>query len=233
MVSVYLHGPKWFFGADASLMAFAALIAFCVAFAAFRLYRMTRERKYAFFTASFVLLTFSFLARAATDTLLEGLVYSVPEYLAGFIFLYGYVVHILLALTAYVVLIIITHKITDLRVIALLFFIMIPSMLLSGSYYLSFYGLSMILLAFIATAYYQNYKKVCSTASCLVFIAFVLLAFAQVQFLLEGFRIAALASVKPHLYVTAHITQATGFLFILFALIKTLLGPKTIGQKKQ
>jgi hypothetical protein len=223
MVNVYLHGPKWFFGADASLMAFAALIAFCVAFAAFRLYRMTDEKKYAFFTTSFVLLTFSFLARAAADTLLEGIVFSAPAHLAGLIFFYGYVLHILLALTAYAVLIIITHKITDLRIIALLFLIMIPSMLLSGSYYLSFYGLSMIFLAFIATAYYQNYKKVCSAASCLVFIAFVLLTFAQIQFLLEGVRILAFEAVRPYLYVTAHITQAAGYLLILFALIRTLL----------
>ena len=215
MVNVYLHGPKWFFGVDASLFAFAALIAICVAFASFRLYKMTKERKYAFFTASFVLLTLSFLSRAIADMLLEEVVMSVPANMAGLVFFYGYVLHILLALTAYLLLIIITYKITDKRIIALLFLVLVPSMLLSGSYYLSFYGLSTIFLAFIAAAYYQNYKKVCSTASCLVFISFVLLALAQVQFLLEA--------VKITFYVTAHITQAVGFLLILAALIKTLL----------
>ncbi len=215
MVNVYLHGPKWFFGVDASLVAFAALIAICVAFASLRLYRMTKERKYAFFTASFVLLTLGFLSRAVADILLEEIFMGVPANMAGLVFFYGYVLHILLALTAYLLLIIITYKITDKRIIALLFLVLVPSMLLSGSYYLSFYGLSTIFLAFIAAAYYQNYKKVCSAASCLVFISFVLLALAQVQFLLEA--------IKVTFYVSGHITQAVGFLLILAALIKTLL----------
>jgi len=223
MVSVYLHGPKWFFGADASLMAFSALIAFCVAFASFRLYRMTKEKKYAFFTASFILLTLSFISRALTDSILEEIMFSVPAQYAGLVFFAGYVTHILLALTAYLLLIIITHKITDKRIIALLFLVLVPSMLLSGSYYLSFYGLSVIFLAFISIAYFQNYRKVCSAASCLVFIAFVLLTLSQVQFLLEGIRILSLEIVRPYVYVAAHITQAVGYLVILFALVKTLL----------
>lgn len=221
MVNVYLHGPKWFFGADASLTACAALIAFLVAWWSLRLYNMTKEKKYAYFTASFALLTLSFLARAIADLLLEEVVIAVPANLAGLVFFYGYIAHILLALTAYILLIIITHKITDKRIIALLFLILIPSMLLSGSYYLSFYGLSMIFLAFIAAAYYQNYRKVCSAASCMVFIAFVLLAFAQLQFLLEGVRILMLEPVRAYFYVGAHITQALGFLLILIALLKT------------
>src|SRR3990172_9903106 len=101
MVSVHLQGPQWFFGADASLEAFAAVIAFCVAFASLRVYRVTREQKYGYFTASMALLTLSFLARAITDTLLEELLFTVPSELSGMIFFIGYVTHIILALVAY------------------------------------------------------------------------------------------------------------------------------------
>ena len=74
MVAIHLQGPVWFFGVDASLEAFATLIAFSVAIASFKVYRMTREKRFAYFTASFVLLTLSFLARAITDALLEEIV---------------------------------------------------------------------------------------------------------------------------------------------------------------
>ncbi len=215
MVNVYVHGPEWFFGTDAVLVAFSALIAFCVVLAASRLYRMTEERRYAFFTACFVLLTLSFLFRALTDSLLQKVFFEIPAHLTALVFFYGYVVSILLALTAYLILLIVTHKLKDKRIIALLFLILVPSMLLSGSYYLSFYGLSAIFLAFISASYFQNYKKVRSFASCSVFIAFLLLTLAQVQFLLEAVRIS--------FYVSAHITQAAGFLLILIALIKTLI----------
>ena len=223
MVNVYLHGPEWFFGVDASLETLATIIALFVAVASFKVYRMTREKKYAYFTASFVLLTLSFLARALTDSLLEDVfdkivgdqIFIIPQKYAPVLFFSGYVTHILLALAAYVILFLITHKITDKRVISLIFLILVPSMLLSGSYFLSFYGLSIIFLGFITYAYYQNYKKVCKLPSCFVFIAFLFLTIAQVMFLLE-------AVYKP-LYVVAHVTQAAGCVVLLFALIKTLL----------
>ncbi len=213
MVTVHL-GPKWFFGVDAGLEAFAALIAFFIAFASYRVYRLTKEKKYAHFTASFVILTLSFLIRAATDLILEGMLIKVPQTLTGIIFFTGYVAHILLALTAYLMLVIVTHKITDKRIIALLFLILVPSLLISGSYFLSFYGLSTIFLAFVALAYYQNYRKVCKAAACLVFIAFTLITLSQAMFLLEAFY--------DPFYVAAHVTQATGYLVLLFALIRTL-----------
>ncbi len=215
MVNVYIHGPEWFFGVDAILESGAALIALCVTLASFRIYLMTREKKYAYFTSSFGLLTLSFLSRAITDALLEDVFFKLPAEIAAKVFFTGYVAHILLALTAYVLLLIVTHKITDKRLIALLFLIMVPSLLLSGSYFLSFYGLSAIFLAFIALSYYQNYKKVCKATACLVFISFTLLTLAQVLFLLE--------TIYNFLFVAAHVTQAAGYLVILFALIKAML----------
>ena len=214
MVHVYLHGPEWFFGADASIEAFAALIAFFVAFAALRVYKMAKERKYAFFTASMILLTLSFLSRSIADILLEELVWEMPTTFGKVTFFIGYVAHILLALIAYVLLVIVTHKITDKRVIALLFTIMIPSMLLSGSYFVSFYGLSFILLAFITFSYFENCRKVRKTAARCVFIAFLLLTIAQALFLLEP--------LYSLLYVAAHVTQCAGYFALLFALIKSI-----------
>lgn len=214
MVAVHL-GPSWFFGVDAILEAFASLIALFVALASWRVYRMTGGKKYGFFTVGMFLLMFSFVSRAVTDALIEGIFLKVPEQLVKYVFLVGYVAHIFLALTAYLLLIIITHKIVDKKVIALLFFLVVPSMLLSGSYYLSFYGLSAILLAFVALAYFQNYQKVCSLSACFVFSGFVLLTFAQLLFLAE-------ILYKP-LYAGAQIVQAFGYLLLLIALVKTLL----------
>ncbi|MCX6708865.1 MAG: hypothetical protein NTW67_04445 [Candidatus Woesearchaeota archaeon] len=213
MVSVHL-GPSWFFGADACLEALASVIAFFVALASFRVYRLTKERKYGYFTVSMVLLTLSFLSRAVTDALMEEILFKVPARLVGSIFYAGYVAHILLALVAYLLLFMITHKLADKRVIALLFLILIPSLLLSGSYYMSFYGISALLLGFIALAYWQNYRKVCKLAACLVFASFSLLTVAQLLFLLE-------AHLKLF-YVAAELTQAAGYLLLLFALIKTM-----------
>ena len=213
MVTIHL-GPKWFFGIDASLEAFASLIAFCVTLTSYRIWKITKEKKYMHFTTSFLLLTLSFLTRAITDSLLEEIFVKIPAEYTGKVFFIGYVAHILLALIAYVTLFSVTHKIENKKVLTLIYLILIPSLLLSGSYFLSFYGLSAIFLSFITIAYYQNYKKVCKSSACLVFIAFTLLAFAQVFFLAE-------VMYKP-MYVIAHITQAIGYVVLLVALIKTI-----------
>ncbi len=211
MVNVHLHGPQWFLGTDASLEALAALTAFFVAFAAYRIYRMTKEKKYAWFMTSFVLLTLSFLSRALTDAILEELVFKIPSEVVEKIFYYGYVAHILLALIAYLILIIVTHKITDKRIIMLLLLTLVPSLLLSGSYYLSFYGLSTLFLAFVTLAYYQNYRKVRAITPCLVFVSFLLITLAQAQFLFDA--------VRQLFYVSAQITQAAGYLVLAIALL--------------
>ena len=71
MLNIYLARPEWFLGVDASLEAFAAIIALLIAFASYKLYRVTRERSYKYFLASFVLLGGSFLSRAVADAFLE------------------------------------------------------------------------------------------------------------------------------------------------------------------
>lgn len=210
MVNVHV-GPAWFFGVDAGLEAFAALIAFFVTVAALRLYRMTNESRYAYFTSSFALLTLSFLARAVTDFLLEDLIWHVPSAMTGKIFFYGYVTHIFLALAAYLTLFTITHKVTDNKITALLGLLLIPAMLVSGSYFISFYTISALFLAFITLAYHKNCKKVKTRSSCYVFYAFLFLTLAQIFFLFEAFK-------KP-MYVAAHISQALGYLTLLFSLL--------------
>ncbi len=212
MITATVKGPDWFFGVDACLEALAALAALLVFWQAYRIYKATKEKKYGYFAASFALLTLSFLSRSAADALIEGLFNVNVEQHAATIFIVGYLSHIILALIAYLILVAITYKITDKKIIALLLLTLLPSML-SKSYYLSFYGLSVIYLAFISMAYWKNWSAVRTKSACLVFWAFLLMTIAQIQFLL---------AVNTSVYVSAHITQAAGYVLLLFALIFTL-----------
>lgn len=211
MVSVHL-GPTWFFGVDAGLEALTAVVAFCVVVAALRVFQFTREKKYGYFTLAFGLLTLSFLSRAVADLLIEELLWKLPQELIAKIFLFGYVSHIFFAIAAYLILLVLTYKIEDARVVTLIGLLLIPALLLSGSYFLSFYIISALMLGYIALAYYHNFKRVCSMPSCLVFWAFVFLFLAQVLFLCE--------IVHDYWYAAAHIVQACGYLLMLIALLR-------------
>lgn len=211
MVSITLQGPPWFFGVDATLEAIIAVIAFFVTVASLRVWRVTKEPKYGWFTASFGLLTLSFLSRALTDTIVEELLFACPKEYLPMVFYFGYLTHIVLALIAFIMLFTVTHKIENKSVVALLYLILIPSLILSSSYFLSFYGISFAILLFITIAYYLNYKKVQNVPSGMVFVAFLLLTLAQAFFLFEA--------VNDWWYVFAQASQAMSFVLLLLALL--------------
>lgn len=214
MLNIYLPRPEWFFGVDATLELCAGVIALLIALASFKLYRVTHERSYKYFLASFILLGGSFLSRAVADAFLAQHFLQVPSKIVGLIFFAGYMGHIFLALAGYLLLIASTYKIEDKRLILMMFLLLIPALALSGSYFLSFYVMSIILLIFVAWSYGQNYRKVRSPTSALVFGAFVLLTLAQPQFILD--------MLSNSWYVTAHVTQALGYVVLLVALLRIL-----------
>ncbi len=214
MLNIYLPRPDWFFGLDAGLEAFAGIIALLIAYASYKLYKSTDERSYKYFLASFLLLGVSFLSRAVADAFLGKVFFVAPVKFIAWVFFLGYIGHIFSALAAYILLVASTYKINDKRLLVMLFLIMIPALFLSGSYFLSFYVISAILLVFITWAYLQNFRKFRSTTSCLVFLAFLLLTLAQPQFILDA--------VSDVWYVTAHATQGLAYLVLLVALLRIL-----------
>lgn len=237
MVSVQLQTPPWFFGVDATLELAAALTALLVLWASYRVYRLTGDKTHKYFTFAFFLLTLSFFSRALTDALLENLLFiHVPQAYLGLIFYLGYVAHIFLAIAAYIIIFALTHKLYDRKILVFLFLIIAPSLLLSGSYFISFYGLSAVFLAFITYAYYQNYRKVHTGTSCLVFIAFAFLTATQLIFLCESILPLYIGhmpgmydfavSLKHRTYVAAQAAQAAGYFTLFVALLRTLLRKK-------
>lgn len=225
---VQINSPTWFFGIDALFEIATAIIAILVAITALKLYRYTKTGEFKLFSISFGMMSLGFLARAAADIIVERLIHFSPNVVKAMpalpgisrtaaVFIAGYMTHIILVLSAYLLLIILTYKITKRRLMMLLFFLTVPSLLLSGSYFLSFYGLSTILLAFIVFGHYSKCKEV--KKGKLVTIAFSLLAIAQPLFVFTALNVLV-KSTKEMLYVGAHTLQILGFICILIALFK-------------
>ncbi|RLE45493.1 hypothetical protein DRJ22_04245 [Candidatus Woesearchaeota archaeon] len=224
MVLIQVNSPNWFFGVDCFLELGASLITFLVFLVAIKVYKFTKQKRYFFLAGSFLLLSGSFAARALTDLVIEGLIPARVEYLvtkapvlqgffpgAGNFLVYaGFVTHIMLALTSYLILVILTNKIQSKALMLLLFATILPQVLISGSYFLSFYYLTTVMLCFISFAFLRNCFRQKGVTSLLVSIAFILIAFAQIQFLL--------ATLNTLFHVSAHITQFIGYVILLAAL---------------
>lgn len=233
-MNVQVNSPSWFFGVDASFEIIAAIIAFLVAFVAWKVYRITDERKQRTFSLSFLFLSIAMIIRACTDIIVENLIKWSPKLVqtlptapvegmsrTAFIFITGYITHILLTISALLLLATVCYKIKDRAFIIMLFLLTLPAILISGSYFLSFYGLTFVLLLFITYSYYRNCIKLKRKKLCLLVTSgFGLITLAQPQFVLTAARILP-ESVRELMYVGGHATQIIGYLILLIALIKT------------
>ncbi|MBW3018665.1 hypothetical protein KY329_00570 [Candidatus Woesearchaeota archaeon] len=231
MVSVQIVSPTWFFGLDGSFELIAAVIAFVVALTALKIWRMTRERPHGWFSASFLLMAIGLAVRGVADLAIEKVVTCAPairEALpavpgmsrTAFVFLAGYLSNIILTLAAYVILVCLAFKIRDKAIALLLLLLIIPTMMISASYFLNYYWLSTILLAFITLGHYRHYRE--TKKGRVVTLAFLFLALAQVQFVISALS-ALVPLARDIIYVTAHSTQILGFLMILLAYLRTVL----------
>jgi len=231
MVHVQISSPKWFFGLDGSFELIAAVITLIVAIAAWKIWRMTKERRHGWFSLAFIFLSAGMAARGIADLVIEKVVTCAPalrEALpaapgmtrTAFVFIAGYLSNILFTLVAFIILVCLAFRIRDKAIALLLFLLVIPTLMISASYFLSYYWLSMILLAFIAFGHYRHCRE--TKKGKTVTMAFIFLGLAQVQFMLSAVN-ALTPFVKDIVYVTAHSTQILGFLMILLAFIKTIL----------
>ena len=132
------------------------------------------------------------------------------------VFYIGYGLHILATIFAFLTLFILANRINNPRLVLLLYLMVFPLIYYSGSYFMSFYVSTTIITGLIALTYFQNLlkspKKKFSTIC--VFIAFLMLFLAHLQFLLSKFN---------HLfYISAGVTQLAGFVLFLITIIKVL-----------
>ena len=218
MVTAIFNGPTWFFGVDSVFEALSSIVSLSVFIASMKMYFLTKEKKYRYFSLAFALLTLSFLIRMVTDLVVhtkfsqsfENIMQNLVS--TSKIFIIGYICHIVLTLVAYIILLSFVFQIRNKKSFTLFLSLLLVLILFSGSYYLSFYFSSLIMLIFITHYYLKNYVQAATTPKLLVFISFGLLALAQLQFLLQLFH--------GLFYVTAFITQLLGYFTLLLTIIR-------------
>jgi hypothetical protein len=225
-----VFSPAWFHGADTLLEIFSGIVAMLVAMAGYRAYKLAKDKKYFYFSAAFVFITLSFLARAFTTLYFvfsnldnvpgAGVAQSLgqPLFGAANIFVAGRLVYVLLVLFAYLILLLLSMrpagKHTDGRLIALLSIFVILFSVLSYSSALAFHLVALTFLVFVTANFLNNYRRKKSLTTKLIFLAF---AAMTVECLLWLF-----AAYNSHsfLVIAAYLARAISYLLLLFALVR-------------
>lgn len=217
-MTLLLNGPYWFRGIDAVLGIVYIVVTLLIALLSYRAYKHTEEKKYYYFTCAFGLMSLAFFLYSLTTLLLvTHISTTLTNLLSQFDF--AFLIHMFLIFAAYTILLVITLKIQQKKVIILLAALMFLFTVFAYQYYLKFHIISFLLLFFLAHQFWTNYLEKKNQNAKLVAIAFYLLTCAQIFYI----------GILYHelFYVIADIIQLFGFLVLFYMFLRVVYHGRT------
>lgn len=231
MFSLFLT-PEWFKGYDLLFEGISLIIALLIASYSWKIYSINRERKYAYFSLAFFLISLAFVFKMLT----QGLVYYTPlrnaatqilgpavgRGVSGAInyselfYRCGFFLYMVTMLGAWLLIFFNSQKKEDrlrkyyeVSQIALFVYLILLISVVSNFKYTVFYLTSSVILSMTVLNYYKNYLNTSRNWNAfLVMLSFLLILFSNIclifEFVFQGF------------YVVGELLLLAGFLSLLY-----------------
>ncbi|RJQ16946.1 hypothetical protein C4573_02695 [Candidatus Woesearchaeota archaeon] len=209
--------PLWFQGFDIALEIIFAVITIAVSIIAFKLYRLTSERRIKLLATSFLLMALAYVVLFITNIATLVTVVKAPvifwESLQKLIILnnvgvYLYIVLFLAGLTAILYM---TLNVYQTRIYWLLLLPLLIALVFILNKLFLFYIFSSLILIFIVWYYFKCFRVNRHTSNTIIFVAFFFLFLGRVHFIF---------SINNALfYVLGHFLELIAYLLILFNLL--------------
>ncbi len=220
--------PVWFNGWDIIFDTVSLIVAILIAAYSWRVYRLRKENKFAYFSLAFVLVALGLLAKSFTssvlyflpvrDTVLEVLKPAVGPRLSysGLYYRAAFFLQMVLMLGAWLLIFFISqksrdrlHKFHEVAQIALFVYLILLISIVSNFRYFVFYLTSAVLLGLIVLNYYKNYLNTGQNRNAYL----VMLSFL---FILIGNIFFVFVFLLPGIYVLGEALVLFGFLLLLY-----------------
>ncbi len=222
----YVFGPTWFYGIDYIFDLVSVIVGLLISYVAYKTYRYTSQKKYFYFSASFFLVALAFISKIlatipvySKELKVEtvGLVTVTSQAInkVTWINQFGISIARLIMLFAFLILVLVSLKIKDKKIILLLIYLLIISTTLVSASYIVFHVTLFLMLGILFLSYRRNYLKVKSLNAKMVMYSFFALLLSQVFFIFEG--------LVKNFYVVGESIQLVGYLMLLIAMIRMLL----------
>ena len=226
-VIINFKGPTWFYGMDAVIQLFGAIVALTLAFYGYKAYKLSKDRKYLLFTIAFLLLSLDLIIYALLIPAAFAYYTFYSDVYVGFLLQAARMLNFLFiaaTLLAYTLLIAVYSKIDRADTIAL---VSVMTIIISGFIYRfqSFTGfnlVSVLLLTFIMAYTCHNCITRKTKSATSVFVAFILIALGHLFFVGAG--------ISPVAFLLGHLLQLAGYSSLLIGLIY-MIGKKKNGKK--
>ena len=240
-MDIVIYSPVWFFGYDSIAEIISMVILFIIGFYARKIYLLTQEKKYKHLSLTFMLLGIAFFAKSLTTWIIYREWVEHELYIGKIIELYtlynfGYLLHVLLSLAAYMLLLLLFWDIKDRRVVSLFLVFIVIAALFASKAYISFHIISFILLCYLTWEFWKNAHRMRKAQQpvkrsarqsrtsakeqqakthlqtpYMVFGAFLIITLSQLVFLFM--------TGTPVLYVAGEVVQLIGYLLLLATLL--------------
>lgn len=210
MAVTYYFAPAWFITFSIVFEALFALILIAISLTSYRFYKVSRQEKLRLFSFAFGSIALYYIIKSLINANLIASE-SIPKAKLLDLGQLSLVAHIFFMLAGLMILIYLTLNVKNNRLFTLLTLIVFLTAFMSRNSVVIFHVISSVLLGFISLHYYESYKKKPHQGNLLVFIAFLLLLLAHLDFI---FSIS-----NPIFFVIGHFIEFTSYLLFLINLI--------------
>ncbi len=220
-----IFAPKWFYGVDIIFEIFIIVVALLISYYSYKLYTVSKKKEHKYFHIFFIMIAISLAFKIMTnfDLYFEVLktmhigsiqIQYVSKSLSS-IYRFGglFAYRLLTALFAYGLYMLAYKKRDKKDIFIFSYFIFVLAFFSYYSYFL-FHVTMIILLTFVSSYYWKNYRKVKTRDAMLVASGFSMLALAHIIF--SAVQIALV------LYVVAETVMLAGFIMLLGALVSVI-----------
>jgi hypothetical protein len=223
-----ISGPQWFYGLDYYFEIIAFLITFIISIYSMRIFFLTWERKYLYFTLAFLSIAGSFAIRAPMDWFIyRNLLPNVPNVANAVSILLtppelhglAILLSILFLLSGFLLLAALYLGVKDPKMIIGLEALLILIVVFQGFLFRTIedfiviaHIFMIVMLVMIVFHQYHHFRKRRSTNSLLVFIALASLLLAHLSYLLIPY-------LNENLYGVGHGLQLLGYVMLLVNMV--------------
>lgn len=214
--------PLWFGISEIIIQLIFMLVTFFIAFFAYKVYRISRQKSLFLFSLAFIAVSFGYFIEALFNYLLFlGVrtthllpVFSGTTQPVFQLSILAIGLHMLFMVSGLALLSYVTLKERGIKVLTLLLSLSLVGLVMSAHIGVTFYLITSIFLLFITAQYFQRHARKPTTNSLMVFLGFGMLFLGTVQL--------AFASTLDLLYISGYFISLFGYLLLLANLLRVI-----------
>ncbi len=221
-MAIYINSPQWFQGIDSIIELLSLIVAFMISFMGYKVYKLIKQKKYAYFSTAFFLIGLSYIFKIISELAIY--VKEVQHKIIGpflfsqtvlepvtWIHVYSHATFRLLSAFAILILLAVALNITNKQTLLLFTYFIAAITLISNYAQFIFHLTQAVMLGILVLHFYDNYNKNNTKHAALVAVSFLGMLISHTLFIFMMY--------DPAIYAIGEAFHLAAFATLLYAFI--------------